>query len=59
MTFGETVVEGGDGDISAVGDLGPGFVGVDTGASVEACAGHLAGAGGADGAGTETSTCKN
>lgn len=56
LALGETVVEGGDWDIAAVGDLGPGFVGVDSGAGVEACSGHLAGAGGANGAGSEAGT---
>lgn len=57
MALGERVVEGGDGDVAAVSYLGPGFVGVYSGAGVVACAGHLAGAGGADGAGAEAGSC--
>lgn len=57
MPLGKRVVEWRDGDVAAVGDLGPGFVGVDSGAGVVACAGHLAGAGGADGARAEAGSC--
>ena len=53
LLLGHAVVEGRDGDITAVFDGGPVAVGIDAGAGVEAGAGHLAGAGGADGAGAE------
>lgn len=51
---GDEVVEGGHGDVAAVEDVGPGEVGVYSGAGVEATEGGLAGGGGADGAGAET-----
>ena len=53
LLLGHAVVEGRDGDVTAVFDGGPVAVGIDAGAGVEAGAGHLAGAGGADGAGAE------
>lgn len=57
LSLGEPVVEGRDGDVAAVGDLGPGLVRVDPCARVVACSGHLACAGGADGAWTEAGSC--
>lgn len=56
LALGQTVVEGCDRDVSAVGDLGPGLVGVYACAGVVASAGHLAGTGGADCAGSEAGT---
>jgi len=53
LSLGEPVVKWCDRDVAAVGNLGPRLVGVDSGACVVASCGHLAGAGGADGAGTE------
>lgn len=53
LPLGQAVIEGSDGDIATISDLGPRFVGVDAGAGVVTCAGHLAGAGRADGTGPE------
>ena len=50
---GELVVEGRDGDVAAVEDVGPGGVGVEARAVVEGAVGGLAGGGGAEGAGAE------
>ena len=50
---GQGVVERRDGDVAAVDDQGPGCVGVQARAVVEAPEGGLAGGGGADGAGPE------
>lgn len=54
---GEGVVEGGEGDVAAVEDGGPGCVGVEAAAGVEAAEGGLARGGGADGAGAESGAC--
>lgn len=56
LALGQPVVEGRDGDVAAVGDLGPGLVRVDPRAGVVACSCHLASGCGADGAWTEAST---
>ena len=57
LVQGEGVVEGGEGDVAAVEDAGPGCVGVEAAAGVEAAEGGLAGGGGADGAGAESGAC--
>lgn len=53
LSQGHGVVHGGDGDVAAVGDGGPGGVGVDARTGVEAPEGVLTGGGCADGFGAE------
>ena len=57
LVEGQGVVEGGDGDVAAVEDKGPGCVGVDAGAMVEGAVGCLAGGGVADSARAEAGSC--